>query len=160
MVERLEAFADFLVELPNRWRLGWPLAMFLLGAGAFVAALLFNPGADEWTYFFGRRFGGGCGFLEATGLPCPSCGMTRSWVWLARGHVFKALSYNPAGALLLGSLMWMGVVGAVRLITRDPKKLTHPIQLVGGLLIVWLVVPYLGLWVLRLAGFNPLVNPM
>jgi hypothetical protein len=41
-----------------------------------------------------------CAFLLLTDLPCLTCGMTRSWVFLVRGDVLEALAWNPAGAVL------------------------------------------------------------
>ena len=124
--------------------------------GAVAAAIAFEPHEDGWTYFMDHRFGGPCGFRDATGLPCPSCGMTRSWVWLVRGHVVEAFFYNPAGALLLVGLGVMGVIGAVRTFTRDPNRIQVPIRVLSSVVIAWMLVPYLGGWFLRLAGFNPL----
>ena len=34
----------------------------------------------------------GCQFLEHTGLPCPSCGMTTSFSWFVRGNVMASFS--------------------------------------------------------------------
>lgn len=38
-----------------------------------------------------------CLFKSATGLPCPSCGTTRSLAVLLQGDIFRALSINPLG---------------------------------------------------------------
>ncbi len=43
---------------------------------------------------------GGCAFERATGLPCVSCGMTRSFEWFSRGRFSDALRANPLGFLL------------------------------------------------------------
>ncbi len=50
----------------------------------------------------------GCGFRSAFGIPCVSCGGTRSIRSLASGRVGEAIAYNPAvpfGALV--SLFWL-----------------------------------------------------
>lgn len=50
--------------------------------------------------FFDHSFSGGvtlCLFKSATGLPCPSCGTTRSLAVLLQGDIFRALSINPLG---------------------------------------------------------------
>lgn len=36
-----------------------------------------------------------CVFKTLTGLPCPSCGSTRSVAYLAHGHFLSAFSMNP-----------------------------------------------------------------
>jgi hypothetical protein len=41
-----------------------------------------------------------CTFKEATGLPCPSCGMTTSFALLVRGDVISSLRANAVGTAL------------------------------------------------------------
>ena len=50
-----------------------------------------------------------CPFRLATGLPCPGCGLVRSWVALAHGDVQTALSRHAFGPLLFG----LAVVGVI-----------------------------------------------
>ena len=52
-----------------------------------------------------------CGFLERTGLPCPSCGMTTSFAWFVRGNFIASIYVQPMGALLAaacGMAVWAG----------------------------------------------------
>ncbi len=52
-----------------------------------------------------------CGFLERTGLPCPSCGMTTSFAWFVRGNLLASLYVQPMGtvlAALCGMAVWAG----------------------------------------------------
>lgn len=42
-----------------------------------------------------------CFIKQTTGLPCPSCGSTRSVVSLLNGHVQEAVLYNPLGIVLV-----------------------------------------------------------
>jgi hypothetical protein len=39
-----------------------------------------------------------CNFLETTGLPCPSCGMTTSFSWFVRGNLLASFYVQPMGA--------------------------------------------------------------
>ncbi len=41
-----------------------------------------------------------CMLKSVTGVPCPSCGSTRSVVALLEGNFFEALSLNPIGYIL------------------------------------------------------------
>lgn len=36
-----------------------------------------------------------CIFKMVTGIPCPSCGMTRSYISLLHGNIYKAFFYHP-----------------------------------------------------------------
>jgi uncharacterized protein DUF2752 len=42
-----------------------------------------------------------CPFRLVTGLPCPGCGLTRSWVYLAHGHWGESFTANPFGVVAL-----------------------------------------------------------
>jgi hypothetical protein len=42
-----------------------------------------------------------CPFRRITGMPCPGCGMTRSFVALAHGDLGAALAFNRLGPLLM-----------------------------------------------------------
>ncbi|HMB96375.1 MAG TPA: DUF2752 domain-containing protein [Tepidisphaeraceae bacterium] len=41
-----------------------------------------------------------CEFLQRTGIPCPTCGMTTSFSHFARGNIAASLYVQPMGALL------------------------------------------------------------
>ena len=41
-----------------------------------------------------------CQFMQRTGLPCPSCGMTTSWTWFARGNLQASFYVQPMGTVL------------------------------------------------------------
>lgn len=45
-----------------------------------------------------------CLFRLATGLPCPSCGMTRGFVALSHGNVASAVGYNVAAPVIYASV--------------------------------------------------------
>ena len=44
-------------------------------------------------------------FRSITGVPCPSCGMTRSVTTLARGNIANALWWNPLGVIMFASMV-------------------------------------------------------
>jgi len=52
-----------------------------------------------------------CQFLKRSNLPCPSCGMTTSFAWYARGNALASLYVQPMGfalALLATVCVWAG----------------------------------------------------
>jgi hypothetical protein len=54
--------------------------------------------ADEArVYFAGRAIELHCAFREATGLPCPTCGLSRSVVMSLHGEFARAWRLAPAG---------------------------------------------------------------
>ena len=134
---------------------GWPLGLFGLAVFCVTAALLVYPlGNHEELWLFGMGFGGECGMKTQFGIPCPQCGMTRSWVWLVRGHFLKAFIYSPAGCLLLCWIVVGGVIGFARLIRRNPTLWSPPWTALFIWSLFWIFVPYMGLDFVRLAGVN------
>jgi hypothetical protein len=41
-----------------------------------------------------------CQFMQRTGIPCPSCGMTTSFTWFVRGNLAASLYVQPMGTVL------------------------------------------------------------
>jgi hypothetical protein len=77
-----------------------------------------------------------CQFALRTGLPCPSCGMTTSFSWFARGNFPASFYVQPMGALLaLATIVtfWAGLYVAVtgrsvyRLIALGPSRYYVPL---------------------------------
>jgi hypothetical protein len=46
-----------------------------------------------------------CIVKNVTGIPCPSCGATRSVLSIASGNVMDGMSHNPLGFVLLSVLL-------------------------------------------------------
>ena len=64
------------------------------GAAALGAACVFSPSGVE----SGPPL---CPFAVMTGLPCPGCGLTRSWVAFMHGDVGSAFTFNAFGPVFL-----------------------------------------------------------
>src|SRR5688572_25327463 len=70
-----------------------------------------------WIYYVmscsetGIGFTGGCLIKHGTGLPCPSCGSTRSVISLVNGDFGNAFMINPLGFVIMFFLLiipaWM-----------------------------------------------------
>jgi hypothetical protein len=83
----------------NRQDLILHALMLALCAAVVVASFVFEPGA-EVVKVFGRTIPSLCVFRNTFGVPCPGCGMTRSFVFLGHGDVWAALRMNPLGPAL------------------------------------------------------------
>lgn len=89
-----------------------------------------------------------CTFKGLTGLPCLTCGMTRSWVALLHGDLPQAFVWNPIGATLclvtvLGTLYLIGRTfgaPALRLASSPGERRALRVGLVLGVAVNWLFV--------------------
>lgn len=82
-----------------------------------------------------------CPFRALTGLPCPGCGLTRSWVYAAHGWWRESFASHPFGLLALVAVVALVVTVVVRRVRRTPppdidRALKHPVFL--GIAAVWL----------------------
>lgn len=83
----------------------WILSLLTLGSYVWVGYhLLHAHSPDTGTL---------CLFKATTGVPCPSCGITRSVLLLLQGNVLEAVWINPlgilAGVLLILIPIWIGL---------------------------------------------------
>lgn len=121
-----------------------------------TASWAVQPGpGDHWSYLMGEQIGGPCDFREASGHPCPTCGMTRIWVRASRGQLLEAARFHLAGTLLFLGLTTTGVIGAIRLFQRDPKAVSIPSWWLMMAGLSWAAVHVLQ-WGVRLLGGLPL----
>jgi hypothetical protein len=114
--------------------LGWPIRSLLVVVAAGLAGLLIlgrmlepDPRGFGTHTQLGLR---PCAFLTATGRFCPTCGMTTSYAWLARGQVARSWKASPAGcvyALLSGPLIIWMVLSAIANRTIGIQNLALPL---------------------------------
>ena len=62
-----------------------------------------------------------CAFHNLTGLPCLTCGMTRSTIQFFHGHFLAALRWNPLVFALLCGLSIFDAYAFAVLIARAPR---------------------------------------
>ena len=68
-----------------------------------------------------------CPFHALTGLPCPTCGMTRAAESLLRGDVREALAWNPLGSLgLIAAVLFVGYAATVVTLRLPRLRLQGP----------------------------------
>lgn len=79
-----------------------------------------------------------CRMMDVANFPCPSCGMTTSFTWFARGNVLASFYVQPMGMLLAlaaAVVFWAGLYIAI-----TGKPLHRLLRPVPGYL--WVVVPF------------------
>ncbi len=91
---------------PN-WPL-WAVAIVLVWLAVVELTVLFAPGATM------------CNFKRWTGVPCPTCGMTRGVTSVARGEIAAGFAYNP---LFLSVTLGFVLLLAARLLFRQTLRL-------------------------------------
>ena len=93
---------------------GAALAIGQLAAGAWLV-----PVGDRIALPGGAELGDLCWFHAAFHVPCPLCGMTRSFAALAHGEAAAALRFHPAGPLLFAAMLVFAVGAVVALLRRS-----------------------------------------
>lgn len=98
-----------------------------MGAGAVgwfimaeaVAARIVLHADEAGIRVLGHPIGWVCAFRNRVGLPCPTCGLTRSLVLSLHGEIQRAWRVAPAGPViacgllaLAGALLWLGFAQA------------------------------------------------
>lgn len=83
-----------------------------------------------------------CPFRRLTGLPCPGCGLTRSWVYGAHGWWKESFAAHPFGLLLVLAVVALTAAVVVARVRARPapdldRIVRHPVVLV--VLAAWLV---------------------
>jgi hypothetical protein len=94
-----------------------------------------------------------CAFLQNTGLPCPSCGMTTSFAWFVRGNLVASAYVQPMGmilAFMTAACAWGGLYVGItgrpvhRLLAMLPARYTLlPLLLIGVLAWGWKIFLHL-----------------
>jgi len=110
-----------------------------IGLVALAAARFVPPGLTD----FYR-----CPFHSITGIPCLSCGMTRSFRHVVHGRFLEAFNLNPLGALFCILTILFVVYAFTVLVFRLPRprlRLESPVRnlvlrfgLPGILLLNWI----------------------
>lgn len=112
-----------------------------IGAGGLVIAALLPAGGIEDGPVL-------CPFRALTGLPCPGCGLTRSWVYLMHGDIGSSLASNWFGPVLILAVVVLAVVSIrSRLTGKRPADLD---KLVKSRVVLGLVALFIAYGAVRL----------
>lgn len=106
-----------------------------VGIGGLVVAALLSPAHIQDGPVL-------CPFRQLTGLPCPGCGLTRSWVYLVHGDVHAAVWANPFGPVSILAVLALAVSSVSARVRR------HPPPDLEVLARRWWVLSVFGAWML------------
>ncbi len=110
------------------------------GVVALVAACFLSPASIEDGPVL-------CPVRALTGLPCPGCGLTRSWVYLTHGWWRESFLTHPFGPLAAAVVVTLAVLAVRARLRRTPppsldRLVRHPVAIA-------VAVAWLGFAVLR-----------
>ncbi len=89
-----------------------------------------------------------CLFANTTGVPCPTCGLTRSVLYTLKLDFKTAFMYNP-----LIFIMPFGLLVYIYGVIRENKKIINgSIYIIGAVAII--------IWIVRMFLYFPNVEPM
>ena len=89
-----------------------------------------------------------CAFKRLTGLPCPSCGLSRSLQAAVEGDLSSSVAFHPLGLLLFSVVLLLFIHTLLRLLTGT-RLFTLSRQFLRRVFIFSIVL-YLSVWVFRL----------
>ena len=114
------------------------LAVAAAALSVLILAALLPPSPEGMGTHRAMGFAS-CQFVNTSGLPCFTCGMTTSFSWFVRGNWLASLYVQPMGFVLAvasGAIFWAGVY--IALTGRPIHRLVS--QLPG----VWVVTGAVG----------------
>ncbi len=146
------------IPVMNRWVRGTLVGIALGLAALFAVAACLNPYRSDGSarrMETHRQLGlPECTFKQATGLPCPSCGMTTSFALTMRGDFLDAIRANFVGVMLaltlLAAVPWCLASAICRrtLFVQSAERslMVIVIGLLSLMLVRWAVIVGLKVW--------------
>jgi hypothetical protein len=128
---------SFIIESRNSFY--WPrlLALALVTGSLLLPLLAFDWVTSPQALVL-------CPLRAVTGIPCPSCGLTRALAHLERGHLALALKFHPFSPLILVLALALFVLLLLELVTHkgilfNPLKSRRNIYFLFALVVVFQV---------------------
>ena len=90
-----------------------------------------------------------CLIKTLTGVPCPSCGTTRSVFELLDGHLISSLQWNPMGIMVLAIMVISPLWILVDLLFKKESFLRYYSRVENQLKSKWIAIPAIGLVVVN-----------
>jgi hypothetical protein len=113
------------------------------------------PIVESWLYTHGHRLNSiFCPIRHWAGVICPSCGMTRSFMAIARGDWRGAIDYHLFGPLLFIGF-GLALVHSIWELSIDRRLQIFYLQWHQRDLTIVMLVSFLGYYLLRLTQFIP-----
>ena len=128
---------SFITESRNSFY--WPrlLALALLAGSLLLPLLAFDWVTSPQALVL-------CPLRAVTGIPCPSCGLTRALAHLERGHLAQALKFHPFSPLILILALALFILLLLELAThksiiRNPLKSRRNIYFLFAFVVIFQV---------------------
>lgn len=124
-------------------RTNWTYLLILLAFLILPFVVRFEPKVSASPTLFGFNLPSMCPCREIFGVNCPGCGLTRSFVLLAHGHIGESLRYHRLGIVLYGVFGWQAIF-RICCIARRSRPIPHSLltlqRVVPAVVIVLLIV--------------------
>jgi hypothetical protein len=88
-----------------------------------------------------------CIFEKLTNLPCPGCGITRSFVCIRDFRFVDSIEYNPCGLLIVGLLIFQIPMS---IIVINYKKLSFHINKISTITDKIVILSLLLVWIFKI----------
>jgi hypothetical protein len=76
------------------------IQLWVIGLTVLVGILIIYSPLEYLFHYLGYKDSNGCPLLTLTGIPCPMCGMGRSFLALITLNFTEVFYYNPSGAFV------------------------------------------------------------
>ena len=130
--------------------------VLILCTTVVILALTLQTRADqrvEFTWLPGVPMPETCASRSIFGVECPGCGLTRSFIAIARGSLSAAFQQNRTGWLLACGLLIQFPYRVWMLFHVRTRGLPEPVPQRLKLAFVWiLIVALVGNWLLKILG--------